>query len=68
MFIFNSISLMIPDYKTLGYISLTHYFNPYDILKSGTIDLVGVVVLIIVILECLLVTMFIFERRDINVS
>jgi len=68
MFIFNSISLMIPDYKTLGYISLTHYFNPYDILKSGTIDLVGVVVLIVVILEFLLVTMFIFERRDINVS
>jgi len=68
MFIFNSISLMIPAYEALGYISLTHYFNPYDILKSGNIDAIGIVVLIVVILENLLVTMFIFERRDINVS
>lgn len=68
MFIFNSISLMIPDYEALGYISLTHYFNPYDILKYGNIDAIGVVVLFVVILECLLVSIFIFERRDINVS
>jgi ABC-2 type transport system permease protein len=68
MFIFESISMMAPDYESLGYISLTHYFNPYDILKSGTVDAVGIVVLIVVILECLLVSMFIFERRDINVS
>ena len=68
MFIFESISIMTPDYEPLGYISLTHYFNPYDILKLGTVDAVGVVVLIVVILECLLVSIFIFERRDINVS
>ncbi len=68
MFVFRSISLMVPDYEAIGSISLTYYFNPYDILKSGTVDAVGVVVLIVVILECLLVSVFIFERRDINVS
>ena len=68
MFVFRSISLMVPDYEAIGSLSLTNYFNPYDILKSGTVDAVGVAVLIVVIFECLLVSMFIFERRDINVS
>jgi len=68
MFIFESISLMIPDYESLGYISLTHYFNPHDILTAGNVDAVGVVILVVVILECILVSMFIFERKDINVA
>jgi len=68
MFVFRSISLMVPDYESISSISLTYYFNPYDILKSGTVDVVGIVVLIVVILECLFASMFIFERRDINVS
>ena len=68
MYIFETISLMIPDYKSMGLVSLTHYFDPSDTLMAGTIDGVGVVVLIVVILECLLVSMFVFERRDINVS
>jgi len=68
MFVFRSISLMVTDYEAIGSLSLTNYFNPYDTLISGTIDGVGVVVLISVILECLLASMFIFERRDINVS
>jgi len=68
MFVIKSISIMSPNNKFLGYFSLTHYFNPYDILKAGIVDAVGVVVLIVIVLECLLLTMFIFERRDINVS
>jgi len=68
MFVFRSVSLIVTDYEAIGFLSLTNYFNPYDILKSGTVDAVGVVVLVVVILECLLVSMFIFERRDINVS
>jgi len=68
MFIFESISVMTPDYESLGYISLTHYFNPYDTLKLGNVDFVGLVVLCVVIIECMLFTMFIFERKDINVS
>ena len=68
MFVFRSISLMIPDYKNIGIISLTNYFNPYDVLKSGIIDWGGVIVLVVVILECILLSMLIFEKRDINVS
>jgi len=68
MYIFQSISLMIPDYKNLGYLSITHYFNTYDILKFGRVDGVGVIVLCAVALECLLFSMYYFGRRDINVS
>jgi len=68
MFVFRSMSLMVPDYENLGLISINYYFNPYEILKFGNVDAVGLVVLIVIILECLLVTMFIFERRDINIS
>ena len=68
MFVFRSISLMAPNYENIRYLSLNNYFNPYDILKAGTIDAIGVVILIVVILECLLISMFIFERRDINVT
>lgn len=68
MFIFESISIMTPDYESLGYISLTHYFDPHETLTTGTVDVMGVIVLVIVILECILVSMLIFQRRDINVS
>jgi ABC-2 type transport system permease protein len=68
MFIFESISLMIPDYESLGYISLNHYFNPHDLLTTGAIDVVGLFILVVVILECTLVSMFLFERKDINVA
>ena len=67
MFVFRSISLMIPDYEALGAISLTHYYNPYDILKEGNVDVVGVIVLVVVIIECLLAAMFYFDRRNITV-
>ena len=67
MFVFRSISLMIPDYEALGAISLTHYYNPYDILKEGNVDAVGVIVLVVVIIECLLAAMFYFDRRNITV-
>ena len=67
MFVFRSISLMIPDYEALGSISLTHYYNPYDILKEGNVDVVGVIVLVVVIIECLLAAMFYFDRRNITV-
>ena len=68
MFVFQSISLMIPDYKSLGYISLSHYFNPYDILKNGDVDVVGIVVLFVIIIQCLAAAMIIFEKRDIAIS
>jgi ABC-2 type transport system permease protein len=68
MFVFKSISLMIPDYEFLGYVSLTNYFNPYDILTLGEVDKVGVIVLVVVTIEFLLMAMLYFDRRDIAVT
>ena len=67
MYIFNSISLMIPDYESLGYISITHYFNPYDTLKFGKMDVVGMVVLSVVAIWCLIIAMIYFDHKDIAV-
>lgn len=67
MYIFNSISLMIPDYESMGYISITHYFNPYDTLKFGEIDAVGVIVLSVVTIWCLIIAMIYFDHKDIAV-
>jgi len=52
----------------MGLISITHYFNPYDILKFGDIDVAGVLVLVSVTAVCLIIAMIYFERRDIAVS
>lgn len=68
MFIFRSISLMIPEYESLGLLSLTHYYNPADILLDGDVDVVGVIVLVAVLLECLFIAMLYFDHRDIAVS
>ena len=68
MFVLRSISLMIPDYESLGYASLTHYFNPADILIEGEVDPVGVIVLVTVMLISLIVAMLYFEHRDIAVT
>jgi len=65
MFIFESISLMIPDYENMGLISITHYYNPYDILKIGKIDVVGVIVLFAVLSSCLIAAMIYFEHKDV---
>jgi ABC-type transport system involved in multi-copper enzyme maturation permease subunit len=68
MFIFESISLMIPDYEFMGLISIVHYYNPADILLAGKVDATGSIVLVAVSLECLFMSMLYFGRRDINVS
>ena len=68
MFIFESISLIVPDYKSIGYLSLMHYYNPADILLRGDVDGAGVVVLLAVIVETLVFAMLYFEHRDIVVS
>ena len=68
MFVFESISLMIPDYEAIGSISITHYFNPYDTLKFGHVNVAGVLVLISVITVCLVISMIYFEHRDIAVT
>ena len=68
MYIFESISLLIPDYKSMGYVSLTHFYNPADILINGIVDVYGVVVLVIFIVICLIISMIYFDHKDIAVS
>ena len=68
MFVFRSISLIVPNYENLGLVSITYYFNPYDILKNGNVDVVGVVVLFVILVQCLAAAMIIFEKRDIAIS
>ena len=67
LYIFESIAKMIPDLKSLGYISLTHYFVPYDVLKKGSIDAVGTGVLLLVTLAGLMLAIFYFDRKEIKV-
>jgi ABC-2 type transport system permease protein len=67
MFIFDSIAEMIPDYESLGLISLKHYFKPYDALKLGEIDVTGNIVLILITFIALIAAVFYFDYKDITV-
>lgn len=67
MFIFDSIAEMIPDYETLGLISLKHYFQPYNALKLGQIDATANIILILVTIIALIAAMFYFDWKDITV-
>jgi len=66
MFIFDSIAEMIPDYEALGLISLKHYFQPYNALKLGEINLSANLVLIIVTVIALIAAIFYFDWKDIT--
>lgn len=67
MFLFESLSQISSDYKSLGLISLKHYYNPYDTLKFGNVDGVGVTVLLVVTLWMLIIAMIYFEHKDIKI-
>ena len=67
MFIFQSISNMIPDYEAIGYFSIIHYYNPYDYLKFGKVDFVGIIVLSVVVIWSLIIAMLYFDNTDIAV-
>ncbi len=68
MYILESISLLIPDYKDLGLVSLTHYYDPSTILLDGEVDGTGLIMLLAFAPIVLIVAMIIFEHKDINVS
>ena len=68
MFLFDSISRLIPDYESLGYLSLTHYYVPTDILINGNVDVGGLVVLVAITLVCLFASLVYFDYRNIVVS
>ena len=67
MFIFESLGNMIPDYEAMGIISITHYYNPYDTLKFGELDIVGMIVLSVVVIWSLIIAMIYFENKDITI-
>lgn len=66
MFIFDSIAEMIPDYEALGLISLKHYFQPYNALKLGEINLTANLVLTLVTVIALIAAVFYFDWKDIT--
>lgn len=68
MYIIYSLSLMTPSYEFMGTISINKYFDPFDVLKYGNVDVGGVFVYIIIITVCLIVSMIYFEHRDISVT
>lgn len=67
MYIINSLSLMSPDYEFMGYFSIYRYFDTFEVLKFGEVDMAGVFVFIGVITACLVVSMIYFEHKDIPV-
>ncbi len=66
MFILDSVSQTVQDYKNLGLISLKHYYSPYDALKFGEIDVAGTIVLFVVTIQVLVIAMIYFEHKDIQ--
>jgi ABC-2 type transport system permease protein len=68
MYILHSMSLMSSDTEFLGYFSINKYFDTFEVLKFGEIDISGVFVYIGIIIACLVISMIYFERRDIAIS
>jgi len=68
MFVLNSLSLMTPDYELMGSFSFLHYFDTYNVLMFGEVDVAGIFVFIAVTIVCLVISMIYFERRDIAIS
>lgn len=64
MFIFDSVSQIVPDYKNLGLISLKHFYNPYETIKFGDIDVTGTIVLFVIAIQVLIIAMIYFEHKD----
>lgn len=67
MFILDSIANITTDYESLGYLSLKHYFYPYEALKFGEIDVTGNIVLLLFALVTIILSIVYFNHRDITV-
>ena len=68
MYIIYSLSLMSPDYEFMGSLSINKYFDTFDVLKFGDVDIAGVFVYIGITTACLIIAMIYFEHRDIAVT
>jgi len=68
MFFINSISLMTPDLEYLRSFTIFHYFDTFDVLKFGNVNVAGIFVFIAIIIVCLTVSLIYFEHKDIQVT
>ncbi len=66
-YLIQTLSLLAPDYRNLGSVSLIYYYDPADGLLNGTVDAVGCLVLSAVTIVCLMAAMWYFGRRDISI-
>jgi ABC-2 type transport system permease protein len=66
-YILQTVSLLTPDYENLGWITLTHYYDPSVTLLEGNVNVVGALVLMAITIGCLLAAIWYFERRDIRI-
>jgi len=67
MFFLEYISHFTSDYKNIGFLSLTHFYKPYNALKSGNVDANGVIVLLSVTIVSIVISIIYFDRKDIKV-
>jgi ABC-2 type transport system permease protein len=67
MFFINSISLMTPNLEFLRSFTIFHYFDTFDVLKFGNVDVAGVFVFISIITVCLVISLIYFEHKDLPV-
>ena len=68
MFVINSLSFMAPDYEFMGSFSFFKYFDTFNVLKNGDVDIAGIFVFIAIITICLVISMIYFEHKDIQVT
>ena len=66
MYILNFMALSLGSVRWLEDLSLFHHLNPFEILLSGSVNWTGAGVHIAVGAATLLLTLFIFERRDLS--
>lgn len=64
LFLFDTLTANT-DFDWLAVLSPTHYYSPIDILNDGTYDLGGALVLLAAAAALVLVSVVVFERRDI---
>lgn len=67
MYVIETLSKTVPAYESVGVVSITHFFIPYDTLKFGDFGAVEALVLLCIITICLIVSMIYFEHKDIPV-
>lgn len=67
MYVIETMSKTVPSYEALGYVSVTHYFIPYDTLKFGDFGVADALILIVITVICMIISLIYFEHKDIPV-